>query len=247
MNFLDLHTDGPEAVRQRMVGTDVWLLGKRNSSLPKTCVNQSNKRRRLYSARRPNEGQALSKRRRQSWLCEEVSFSVRKLRLSFFSCTLNPKEELSEMEAHKLRKYKGYVASFDRGAEVRERVKSSMADSRSALLELSQFRNFEFDTLRRAKYSTNMLLYHIHHTNAPGGVPSCNSCGETIRDVRWHKVKRIHGTKLSCIPSKQKVPPSPTTNIPSCGIRVNLCFSCYESTGRQSKEAFIPIPVTSKS
>jgi hypothetical protein len=246
MNFLDLHSDGPEAVRQRMVGTDVWLLSKRNSSLPKPYVNQSNKRRRLYTARRLNEGQALAKRRRQSWLCEEVCSSVRKLRSSFFTCTLIPKVELSEIEAHKLRAYKGYVASFDWGAEVRGRVKSSMADSRSALLELSQFRNFEFDTLRRAKYSTHMLLYHIHHANAPGGVPSCTSCGETIRDVRWHKVKRIHGIKLSCIPSKQKVSPSPTTNISSCAKRVDLCFSCYESTGRQSEEAFIPIPVTSK-
>lgn len=243
--ILDLHTDGPEAVMQKMVGKDEWLMKKRNQGRLKPLKDPICKRRRRLSAGTPVEEEPPSKKRRQSWLCEEVGIAIRKMRTSFFACTLSPKEDLSEMEAHKLRVYKKYVAAFDPVADDVGPVRSSLADTRSGLLELSQFRNFEFDTLRRAKYSTNMLLYHILHFNAPGEVPSCTACGETIKDVRWHKAKHMSEYKTNPTLRQRNTLLCPATNTSHCNAREDLCAACYEP--RQSEEEFIPIPVSSKS
>jgi hypothetical protein len=70
-------------------------------------------------------------------------------------------------------------------------LSSRIADNRHALIEFSQFRNLEFATLRSAKYSTATLLYHLHHSEAPGMVPTCSSCHSEIKDVRWHKVNKL--------------------------------------------------------
>jgi hypothetical protein len=162
------------------------------------------------------------------------------MRTSFFSCSLSPSDDLGQTEREKLQAYESYITSFrnDRRADDVLNV-SSLADTRSSLLELSQFRNFEFDTLRRAKYSTSMLLYHLLKSNAPGTVPSCSLCRETIKEVRWHKVKKIREiTKpTSCLAS--------TTTIEDDSFRYDLCSSCLSNTKRQDN--FIPIPVSTKS
>ncbi len=63
---------------------------------------------------------------------------------------------------------------------------SSLADSRHTLLEMCQFRHYQFDTLRRAKHSSAMLLYHLHRPQAHSLNPFCGQCGKAIRTVRFH-------------------------------------------------------------
>ena len=57
---------------------------------------------------------------------------------------------------------------------------------RHTFLEMCQYRQYQFDTLRRAKHSSLMLLYHLHFPNAINTRPLCALCNVCMRDVRWH-------------------------------------------------------------
>jgi hypothetical protein len=45
-----------------------------------------------------------------------------------------------------------------------------------SFLSLCQGNHYQFDTLRRAKHSSMMVLYHIHNPNAPAFASTCNVC-----------------------------------------------------------------------
>jgi len=65
-------------------------------------------------------------------------------------------------------------------------MENALVDSRHTFLEMSQFRHMQFDTLRRAKHSSRILLYHqLHKCNKQCG-PVCSHCGERIQNLRWH-------------------------------------------------------------
>merc|ERR1712183_1063000 len=108
-------------------------------------------------------------------------------------CSLMPGTFTFDEEQDKLRAYSSYISSFsvDRISSDKHSIGSKIADVRHAFLEFSQYRNFEFDTLRHAKYSTAMLLYHLHNSDAPGIVPTCTSCDKKIQQVRWHKITKV--------------------------------------------------------
>lgn len=230
---LDLLSDGPAAVMQSMVGTDYWLLDKRNSSTA-SVSSLGSKRQRSESGTTEEIG---AKRRRQSWVGEEVSEAVRRARTTFFTCSLLPSDSMSEAELQKLVDFKEYTADYcyneNEGAQ--NLAPSPISEARHAFLEFSQYRHFEFDTLRRAKYSTAQLLYHLVNTNAPGVVPVCTSCDIAIEDVRWHKVKKV-SEKRRVNKFLKKTPVEPPF------VEEELCGCCHSR--HVSKEEFIPIPVS---
>merc|ERR1712196_700574 len=49
--------------------------------------------------------------------------------------------------------------------------------NRSDFLSLCQGNRYQFDSIRRAKHSTMMVLYHLHHSEEPAFVSTCNICG----------------------------------------------------------------------
>ncbi len=54
-------------------------------------------------------------------------------------------------------------------------------ETRQAFLNLCQGGNhFQFDTIRRAKHSSMMVLYHLHNPDAPTVATSCNVCNVEI-------------------------------------------------------------------
>lgn len=67
------------------------------------------------------------------------------------------------------------------------------ADSRQTFLELSQYRHFQFDSLRRAKHSSMMILFHLLHPDAKYIRPVCSKCDSVISEVRWHCNQCING------------------------------------------------------
>jgi hypothetical protein len=243
LTSLDIYTDGPEAVMQRMVGEDTWMLDRRNSEPSELLSDSGKKRRRSLYDGVAAEDEQTPKRRRQSWLCEEVGRSIRRMRTFFFACSLCPSDERTPVEESKLLDYNNYVATFQREKCSIEFAKSSLADTRSAVLELSQFRNFEFDTLRRAKYSTCMLLYYLHHPNAPGSGPECTSCGCVIEGVRWHKAAKICEVKKSKMGLQKIAATEAETFEDELLSRGDLCSFCYERN-QPMDEDFIPIPVS---
>jgi len=238
-SFQSLLTLGPEAVRQRMAGNDVWLLDKKNPTPPKG-LNMSKKSagRRKRNASEADED-SLRKCRRQTWVGEEVGSSVRKMRTSFFRCSLLPNVSMSELEHDKLRFFSSYSASFasNLGADYTSNAtESRVADARHAFLEFSQFRNLEFDTLRHAKYSTSILLYHLRNQKAPGRVPTCTSCKREIDEVRWHKVKKVA--------ERRRVKKGGSTTFTNVVFEAaeELCLPCHAKHPRG--EEFIPVQVS---
>lgn len=209
---------GPDAVAERMVGGDKWMLEKKRQVPPK----------------RPSEEEPSSKRRRQTWLGEEVSGAVRSMRSSMFSCSLAV-PSLEEKET-----YRHYIRCHKNGVDEGVILPNMITDARHALLEFSQYRNLEFGTLRHAKFSTAMLLYHLHNHDAPGVVPICTSCKKETVDCRWHKVTKIE--ELRKDPINKKRPGRPLISDKSRYQAEELCTACY--TQHPRKDQFIPLHVT---
>ncbi|KAI8544875.1 hypothetical protein RHMOL_Rhmol08G0328500 [Rhododendron molle] len=55
-------------------------------------------------------------------------------------------------------------------------LESEFFDTRQAFLSLCQGNHYQYDTLRRAKHSSMMVLYHLHNPTAPAFVTTCNAC-----------------------------------------------------------------------
>ena len=229
--------NGPEAIRQKMVGKDFWLLEKKIVVPPNSTGALKNpKRGRKFTTDSIDE--PALKRRRQTWLGEEVGVAVRRMRTSFFRCSLiegasNERIDLSSRS----NSFDRYVGDFK--IEPDETLLSSrVADARHALLEFSQFRSLEFDTLRRAKYSSAVLLYHLHNEDAPGLIPECTSCGEEIEVVRWHRINRVSENRSAPrVKSIDRRSKSDLHFMPE-----ELCSSCYSK--HQNQNHFIPLQVS---
>ena len=53
-------------------------------------------------------------------------------------------------------------------------------NNRQAFLNLCRGNHYQFDELRRAKYSSMMVLWHLHNRDAPKFVQQCVACGREI-------------------------------------------------------------------
>jgi hypothetical protein len=241
ISVADILAEGASAVEQRMAGNDAWLLEKKSSGASGKGVPPSKKaqqRRRKSTASCASEPPA--KRRRQTWLAEEVCASVRKMRMALFSCTLKNQETSAPENQAKELEFAEYARSFNAELDDTVSLDSTLADARHALLEFSQFRNLQFDTLRRAKYSTAVLLYHLHNPEAPGVVPCCSACGGHTGDVRWHKLGKV-------IEQKRSVAAATPAHMQKKSEHMHfspeeICSACFAARSDQSD--FIPVQVT---
>jgi len=66
-------------------------------------------------------------------------------------------------------------------------IYSPFFNTRTNFLSLCQGNHYQFDTLRRAKFSSQMVLWHIHNPKAPSFVHSCNEC---TRDIVTEEIYR---------------------------------------------------------
>jgi hypothetical protein len=223
--MVDLRLGGPHAIEQRMIGNDTWLLDKTQPALRgiNSFKKNGNKRRKCFGY---NDDETATKRPRcQSWLSLEVSAAVRRMRADFFMCSLSD-STMSKDDASKSDSFDSYARGFV-GNYSEMHYSSKIADVRHALLEFSQFRNLEFDTLRRAKYSTAVILYHLHGNDGSGMVPTCTCCQQEIEEVRWHKLGKIRSATRAATKSFRSE---------------ELCSRCYAS--QELGEQFIPVQVS---
>jgi hypothetical protein len=65
-------------------------------------------------------------------------------------------------------------------------IRSPFIESRQTFLEMCQFRHLQFDCLRRAKYSSSLLIFHLLFPDNKNTRPHCNECNQQIKNVRWH-------------------------------------------------------------
>ncbi|KAL0915667.1 hypothetical protein M5K25_016101 [Dendrobium thyrsiflorum] len=73
-----------------------------------------------------------------------------------------------------------------------EIVESEFFDTRQAFLSLCQGNHYQYDTLRRAKHSSMMVLYHLHNPTAPAFVTSCNVCHHDIETGHGWRCEVCH-------------------------------------------------------
>jgi hypothetical protein len=239
MKKYELLEGGSDAIKQRMVGNDLWLMDSSLPTPPKRAGGKKTRKRRRNSVDSPAED-PIPVKRQQSWLGMEVAESVRKHRIALFTCSLVPKTFMSEKELQKLEAFQEYTRDFDGDQWTWPKKSSPITETRHGFLELSQLRRLEFNTLRRAKYSTAMLIYHIKNEGPSGVVPACTSCNEHIETVMWHKVK-VGADKPIC--TKAVHAPKP---IKRKWIGGELCVGCYQQRSQTEQEEYIPIPVSLK-
>nr|XP_019702086.1 histone acetyltransferase HAC1 isoform X2 [Elaeis guineensis] len=66
-------------------------------------------------------------------------------------------------------------------------IQSEFFDTRTVFLSLCQSNQYQFDTLRRAKHSTMVILYHLHTPTAAALASSCTVCHCDVDTARsWH-------------------------------------------------------------
>ncbi|CAM9662459.1 unnamed protein product [Sphacelaria rigidula] len=65
-------------------------------------------------------------------------------------------------------------------------ISRALVDARHTFLEMCQYRHYQFDTLRRAKHSSAMVLYHLHRPESRSLNPFCSRCHRPVRFVRYH-------------------------------------------------------------
>lgn len=72
-------------------------------------------------------------------------------------------------------------------AELDERISCDFFDTRHGFLRMCQGNNYQADTLRRAKHSSMMVLWHLHNPSIPAYAHTCNVCEADIGcNTRWH-------------------------------------------------------------
>ena len=64
-----------------------------------------------------------------------------------------------------------------------EQFESQMFENRQLFLSYCQGNHCQFDEIRRAKYSTTMVLYQLHNPSAPKFVRQCGACQRDIGNV----------------------------------------------------------------
>lgn len=218
----------PNTIMKEMVGADTWLLDKKHDSKKKAKA----KKKRAHPC---------DHYRREYWVSNEVLSAVRKLRTDFFVCSLAevPESSLSSNEAAKT--FSTYVKNFKMqepvmNVQTTRFTKPEVGESRHGFLELSQYCNFQFDTLRRAKYSTSMLLYYLNNPSAPGIVPTCSTCSNDISNVRWHRTNRAFDERR-----RGSISIAIRTTCVEMA-REDLCSECYGTV--EQKDDYIPIRVS---
>ena len=79
-----------------------------------------------------------------------------------------------------------FALSRDNTVDPDESFRTPFVDNRHTMLETCQYLHYQFDSLRRAKHSSAMLLYHLHNPRDTSVYPACHHCRRVIKDIRWH-------------------------------------------------------------
>jgi len=61
-----------------------------------------------------------------------------------------------------------------------DQIECEFFDTRQAFLSMCTGNKFQFDTLRRAKHSSMMVVFHLHNPTEPAFVATCNLCAREL-------------------------------------------------------------------
>jgi len=233
---------GPEGIARLMVGEDVWLLDKRHAHRDSLKKKKKSGKQKELTMEQSNSD---SSKRCESWLSDEVLTTVRKLRAGIFVCQLKPKTRMTSVERVKEEEYLQYIKGFDlkfnpasTSSVVQHQIDPSVSETRHGLLEFSQYRNLQFDSVRRAKYSTAMILFYLQHPGSPGIIPTCSSCSKDIVSTRFQKINKSFDERRR---SSQSI------NIRLTCVdmsRNDHCEECFNKMDTKKRHDYVPVRVS---
>jgi len=129
---------------------------------------------------------------KQNWLIRDVSKSVLKLKEDLLVLHLRPESSSStEERARGIEAWAQYTTGslplVDDASDPdgRSEISRPLVDGRHTMLEMSMFRHIQFDSLRRAKHATSLLLYHLHFPERSLDA-YCSTCAARLVGLRWH-------------------------------------------------------------
>jgi len=128
---------------------------------------------------------------RANWLMRDLRKSVHKLKEDILVFHLQPEEVECLAERQRgLEQWSKYTSGSqelvcDLSDPDVETMSRPLLDGRHTMLEISMFRHLQFDTLRRAKHSTSMLLYYLHFPQR-SFCAYCSNCSSQLQNLRWH-------------------------------------------------------------
>lgn len=100
-----------------------------------------------------------------SFYIKSPQHSIRSFRPLWVSQSLNITQTIQQIQCNTIK--------FDK-------LKVNHVFSVQSFLSLCQGNHYQFDTIRRAKHSSMMVLYHLHNPEAPAFVSTCNNCQAEI-------------------------------------------------------------------
>ncbi|KAJ0242438.1 Histone acetyltransferase HAC5 [Hirschfeldia incana] len=93
------------------------------------------------------------------------------------------KHPVNQREKHVLY----HIAIEDVHTEIKDSddiLESEFFDTRQAFLSLCQGNHYQYDTLRRAKHSSMMILYHLHNPTVPAFATACAICQQELEPAQ---------------------------------------------------------------
>ncbi|XP_062229754.1 probable histone acetyltransferase HAC-like 1 [Phragmites australis] len=124
------------------------------------------------------------------WICNQCK--------SFYICDkcYNVEQQREEMEKHPSNSTDSHtlhpveIVGVPKDTKDRDdTLESESFDTRQAFLSLCQGNHYQYDTLRRAKHSSMMVLYHLHNPTQPAFVTTCNVCENDIETGQGWRCK----------------------------------------------------------
>merc|ERR1712146_506560 len=94
-----------------------------------------------------------------------------------------------------------------------EVIHNDLANCRHTFLEVCQFKNLQFDSLRRAKYSSALIIQYLYDPSSRRLSFACSSCGNVpdVGGIRWFHFGRHQMMFCSdCVTKVQTTKKSPT-------------------------------------
>ena len=85
-----------------------------------------------------------------------------------------------------------------------EIMESEFFDTRQAFLSLCQGNHFQFDSLRRAKHTTMMVLYHLNNPSEPAFVATCNVCQRELEPGKGWRCETCADSHLRGVPNHRR-------------------------------------------
>jgi len=141
----------------------------------------------------------ISKEEERDAVLVKLGDIIRPMKDSFIVAFLNlegvePLNDTAKSVASQLQSNQEKMpATIDESSSVRiidddkEDIDSDIINNRQAFLNLCRVNYYQFDQLRRAKYSSMMILWHLHNRDAPKFVQQCSLCkNDLLSGNRYH-------------------------------------------------------------